>query len=195
MLGLGVVAAVIGFATLAVSGTGGSAAAAPSQTATASASAPAATPSPGPSADGSVPLPHFGSSPTSATTEPTIATPPPAPAPAPAPVPAAGSVGGGGGAAVARVPLRVYNNGTIHGLAAQAAQDFRNSGWTVTAEGNYPSGIISTSTVYYRPGTDEQAAAQLLGSQFGLRVEPRFAGLDDASPGLIVIVTNDYQRR
>ena len=33
------------------------------------------------------------------------------------------------------------------------------------------------------------------GSQFGLRVEPRFAGIDDATPGLIVIVTNDYQKR
>ena len=34
-----------------------------------------------------------------------------------------------------------------------------------------------------------------MASAFGLRSEPRFVGLDDASPGLIVIVTNDYQKR
>ena len=60
---------------------------------------------------------------------------------------------------------------------------------------NYPSGIIATSTVYYRPGTAEQSAASSLASAFGLRVEPRFTGIDDAAPGLIVIVTNDYQKR
>jgi hypothetical protein len=49
--------------------------------------------------------------------------------------------------------------------------------------------------VYYRPGTGEQQAAQAIGNQFSLRVEPRFAGLDEASPGLIVIATNDYRGR
>ena len=56
-------------------------------------------------------------------------------------------------------------------------------------------GIIPTSTVYYRPGTGEQGSAERIGSEFGLRAAPRFAGLTDASPGLIVIVTNDYQKR
>ena len=55
--------------------------------------------------------------------------------------------------------------------------------------------MIPTSTVYYRPGTGEQSSAQQIGTEFGLRAEPRFAGLADASPGLIVIVTDDYQRR
>jgi hypothetical protein len=94
-----------------------------------------------------------------------------------------------------RAPLRVYNNSTITGLAARAAADFRNAGWQVEEVGNYPSGIIPTSTVYYRPGTSEQQAAQALAGQFGLRVEPRFSGLDEATPGLIVIATNDYQGR
>jgi hypothetical protein len=35
----------------------------------------------------------------------------------------------------------------------------------------------------------------LLASTFGLRAEPRFAGIDDTTPGLIVIVTSDYQKR
>lgn len=94
-----------------------------------------------------------------------------------------------------RAPLRVYNNSTISGLASRAAEDFRAAGWPVEVVANYSGGTIPTSTVYFRPGSGEEAAARQLGSEFGLRVEPRFAGLGDASPGLIVIVTNDYQRR
>ena len=118
------------------------------------------------------------------------------PAPAdPAPVIRRRSVRAGGGAAVAHGPVRVYNNSTITGLAARAANDFRADGWQVAQVANYPSGIIATSTVYYRPGTAEQSAASSLASAFGLRAEPRFSGIDDATPGLIVIVTNDYQKR
>ena len=102
---------------------------------------------------------------------------------------------GGAGPAVAHGPVRVYNNSTITGLAARAADDFRANGWQVSQVANYPSGIIATSTVYYRPGTAEQSAASSLASAFGLRAEPRFTGIDDAAPGLIVIVTNDYQKR
>lgn len=89
----------------------------------------------------------------------------------------------------------MYNNSTITGLADRAADHFRAAGWPVTEVGNYSSGIIPTSTVYYRPGTDEESSARRLGDEFGLRVEPRFAGLQQASPGLIVIVTRDYRRR
>jgi hypothetical protein len=127
---------------------------------------------------------------------------------APAAAPGAAGTGGGtggsgssvdgsgdGGGGVVRAPVRVYNNSTITGLAARAAQDFRADGWQVAQVANYPTGVIATSTVYYRPGTAEQSAASSLASAFGLRVEPRFTGIDDATPGLIVIVTNDYQKR
>ena len=94
-------------------------------------------------------------------------------------------------------PVRVYNNSRISGLAAGAANDLRKAGWTVNAVDNYSEsqGLIATSTVYYRPGTNEQSSAELMGNEFGLRAAPRFAGLTDATPGLIVIVTSDYQRR
>ncbi|MEU6647162.1 LytR C-terminal domain-containing protein [Saccharomonospora sp. NPDC046836] len=91
------------------------------------------------------------------------------------------------------VGLRVYNNSTIKGLANTAADDFRAQGWNVVQVDNYPSGIIPTSTAYFRPGTDEEAAARSLAGQFGLRVEPRFDGIQDSSPGVIVIVTQDYE--
>jgi LytR cell envelope-related transcriptional attenuator len=88
--------------------------------------------------------------------------------------------------------VRVYNNSTIRGLAAKAGADFARAGWQVEVTGNYPSGVIPTSTVYFRAGTPEEAAAVALGNQFDLRIQPRFPGIDPASPGLIVIVTNDY---
>lgn len=89
-------------------------------------------------------------------------------------------------------PVRVFNNGTIAKLAAQAARDFEADGWNVVEVGNYSDGIIPTTTVYFRQGTDEEAAARQLGKKFGMRVEPRFTGIGGASPGLIVMITNDY---
>lgn len=94
--------------------------------------------------------------------------------------------------ASSRGTVRVYNNSTIRGLAARAADDFTAAGWAVVEVGNYPQGIIPTTTVYYPEGTDEQAIAEAIGAEFGMRVEPRFAGIENAPPGLIVIVTNDY---
>ncbi|WP_027945730.1 LytR C-terminal domain-containing protein [Amycolatopsis taiwanensis] len=91
------------------------------------------------------------------------------------------------------VPVRVYNNSTITGLAARAADNFRSDGWNVAESGNYPYGIIPHSTAYFTPGTDEETAAKALAAAFGLRAEPRFEGIENSSPGVIVIVTNDFQ--
>jgi hypothetical protein len=194
LLGVAAVATVIGLGTLATESNNSAAAPASSISATATTGATSSTESvsasasagtaapPGAAPDGASPGAAPGGGPPGAAPGggPPGAAPAAQPAPAPAPV---------------RAPLRVYNNSTIPGLAAKAAADFRAAGWPVEAVGNYSSGIIPTSTVYYRPGTDEEAAARQLGAEFGLRVEPRFAGLGGASPGLIVIVTNDYQRR
>jgi hypothetical protein len=89
--------------------------------------------------------------------------------------------------------VRVYNNSTVAGLAQRAADELREAGWPVVGVANYPSGTIPTTTVYYRPGTAEQSAAELLADEFGMRVEPRFEGLREFEPGLVVIVTSDYQ--
>ncbi len=91
-----------------------------------------------------------------------------------------------------RGEVRVYNNSTIRGLAARAASDLTDAGWTVVEVGNYAQGTIPTTTAYYQEGTDQQADAEALGDQFGMRVEPRFSGIENADSGLIVIVTNDY---
>ncbi|MCU1608642.1 MAG: hypothetical protein QOH09_2048 [Pseudonocardiales bacterium] len=91
-----------------------------------------------------------------------------------------------------RGEVRVYNNSTIRGLAARAARDLSAAGWTVVEVGNYARGTIPTTTVYYQEGTDQRAAAEALADQFKVRVEARFPGIESASPGLIMIVTNDY---
>jgi len=186
LLGAGAVAALIGLATLLPGGgstTTPAATTPPPAPTAAPTAAPGATVAaqPAPSAPAAVP-----------TVGPTVAIAAPPPA---VPAPAAPQAGAGGGNAVARGPVRVYNNSTVTGLAARAANDFRADGWQVGQVSNYSQGIIPTSTVYYRPGTAEQTAATRIASEFGLRTEPRFSGIDDATPGLIVIVTNDYQKR
>jgi hypothetical protein len=194
LLGIGVIAGIIGLASLFLDGSGGNGQAAAPPAATEAPGTPTPEPSPAPSAPPSgqtvptdpntVTVPTFGPSPT-----PGVA--------APAPAPPAGDTGteagGGGGAGETRGPIRVYNNSTITGLAANAAADFEAAGWEVSVVANYPFGIISTTTVYYRPGTAEQTTAEELGREFGMRVHERFEGLEDASPGVIVIVTNDYK--
>ncbi|OQO92748.1 hypothetical protein B1813_11380 [Saccharomonospora piscinae] len=91
------------------------------------------------------------------------------------------------------VAVRVYNNSNIGGLAAEASGDLRAEGWDVVETGNYSAGVIPETTVYFRPGTDEESAARSLADSFGMRVEPRFDGIADASPGVIVIVARDYE--
>ena len=93
----------------------------------------------------------------------------------------------------AKVSVRVYNNSTITGLASKASDEVRASGWTVADTGNYSQGTIPTTTVYYRPGTDEEASAKELAAVLRARVEPRFTGIEKSPAGIILIVTNDYQ--
>jgi hypothetical protein len=119
----------------------------------------------------------------------------PAVSPPGPPSTAAGPPAGDNGAsaiAASRGEVRVYNNSTIRGLAARAAHDLSAAGWTVVEVGNYARGTIPTTTVYYQEGTDQRAAAEGLAAEFKVRVEARFPGIEDASPGLIMIVTNDY---
>jgi hypothetical protein len=199
LIGVGIVAGVIGLATTALGNgngaDGGTNAAAPTSATAPAEPGPGATPT-----DGSVPLPSFG--PTG-----NIGAPPttePGAGGAGAAGGAGGTGGTGSGAAAGggvvspdtlKAPVRVYNNSTIGGLAERARTDFESAGWNVTEARNYSDGIIPTSTVYYRPGTAEQGAADALARQFGMRSEPRFSGIEDATPGIIVIVTKDYQQR
>jgi hypothetical protein len=177
LLGVAVGAALVGLVTLGTGPRDGGEAIQPSPTTETTTQTVTDTLAPG--------QPTGAPGETTTTTTPAPETPPPPPptttAEPPAPPPAPPTT----------APVRVYNNSTIDGLAARAASEFTRAGWPVEEVANYP-GRIPTSTVYYQPGTGQEAFAQRLASQFDLRVEPRFPGIERASSGLIVIVTNDY---
>jgi LytR cell envelope-related transcriptional attenuator len=180
LLGVAAGALLVGLITLGVlrgggGGDGGNAAPTTVQT-----TGGGATGLPGTTTGNPSPAPGTG---TAAPAPSTTTQAPPAATPAPPPAP--------------RPSIRVYNNSRISGLAQQAADDFIRHGWNVVTVGNYPerAARLTTSTVYFRPGTGEEAAAQELAKQFNLKVEPRFNGIErvvGADPGLIVIATNDY---
>jgi hypothetical protein len=92
------------------------------------------------------------------------------------------------------VQVRVYNNGTVHGMASRVAGKMRRAGWHVTTVGNYPGseGVVPATTVYYRPGTREHAAAEKIAKHWGMRAKPRFRGIQHADPGVIVILTSNW---
>lgn len=191
LIGVALIAAVIGIVT-AVSGGGNEQTAAPSSSAT--------QPAPGGPAPSESGAPGSSSAPPTTTTGAPSATgtetAPPAASGQPGQPGQSAAPNGGvpaDQAAAKWVPVRVYNNSTIKGLAAKAADDFRADGWNVVSVDNYPYGVIPTTTAYYTEGTDEETAAKALAADFGMKAEPRFDGIKNSSPGVIVIVTNDYQ--
>ncbi|MGQ0777811.1 MAG: LytR C-terminal domain-containing protein [Pseudonocardiales bacterium] len=196
LLGLAAVAALIGLLAIATGGEQTDASQLPVATSTSQSAAdePPTTlilPTPT-SPPGILPTP---TSPPGSTPATSLAPLPAAPDPADDPAaPAAPGTDTGvvGGPPDYRGEARIYNNSTISGLASRAADDLNAAGWTVVEVANYSGGRIPTSTVYYQEGTDQRATAEAIGAHFGIRVEPRFDGIANARPGVIVIVTNDY---
>ncbi|MET9230843.1 LytR C-terminal domain-containing protein [Lentzea sp. NPDC003310] len=175
LLGVAAVALVIGVVSLFGGGSSdtppaaeGTSTAPPAASETSSAQPPASTPP--------------SSAPVTTTASPTV--PPASSVVPPPPVTQPG---------VAKAPVRIYNNSTITGLASKASDEVRANGWAVEGTGNYSGGTIPTTTVYFRPGTEEEASAKELASVLRARVEPRFDGIQSSAPGIILIVTNDYQ--
>ncbi|GAA4889632.1 LytR C-terminal domain-containing protein [Saccharopolyspora cebuensis] len=181
LIGAGAVAAVIGVVTLASGGQAENSAQ-PPRPAAATSSPEADPPAPPPPEDPAAEDPPADEPPTSS-----AAQQPPAPPQRPpetiAPPPQSQP----------RILVRVYNNSTIEGLAQRAADDLLTAGYEVPDVGNYARGIVPTTTVYYREGTGEKAQAEEIARALGARVAPRFDGIQDATPGLIAIITNDYQ--
>jgi hypothetical protein len=177
LLGVALIALVIGVATLFTGGNGTN-------------NAEGTSTPPGPATSGpasSTEAPASSTAPqatTTTTTSPPTTTPPPTAGTTTPPPPVTPT---------AKPPVRIYNNSTIAGLAARASDDVKRSGWEVAETGNYSQGQIPTTTVYFRPGTEEEASAKQLASVMRARVEERFEGIQAAHDGIIVIVTNDYK--
>ncbi|MDV7196445.1 LytR C-terminal domain-containing protein, partial [Rhodococcus kroppenstedtii] len=117
------------------------------------------------------------------------APPPPPPRGAPAGAPTTTTTATTSGASSAS-PIRVLNNSEVSGLAAETATRLESAGFAVGETGNYSSGVIAASTVYYDPAVPgQQAQAERIARTLGFGSEPRFAGIANASPGIVVIVT------
>jgi len=182
LLGVAAVALVIGI-VMALSGGSSNQAAGPSNHPAAPPPTEAAPPTASaPPSESASATPSPSTTPSSAET--TTIVPPPVGSPE--------DGGGQSAGANSDVPVRVYNNSLVKGLAERAAADFRDAGYNVVEVANYPQGVISTTTIYYRPGTAEQATAQSLARQFGAQAQPRFPGIANASPGVIAIITKDF---
>ncbi|WP_328448172.1 LytR C-terminal domain-containing protein [Amycolatopsis sp. NBC_00438] len=185
LIGVAIVAAVIGGIS-ALSGGGSNEA------------GPSGTPStqPGTPPGGTSPTVTPPSTPPPSTTSPTSPTPSsPTPGQPTPGQPTSGQPGQPGDQQTGNkwVTVRVFNNSLIKDLAERAANDFRGDGWTVNEVGNYSQGTIPVTTAFYRPGTDEEAAAKQLAQEFQIKAEPRFPGIESASPGVIIIVTKEYE--
>ncbi|WP_245718487.1 LytR C-terminal domain-containing protein [Nocardia miyunensis] len=94
------------------------------------------------------------------------------------------------GAVDKSIPVRVLNNSTVAGLAAKTKTKLTANGWNVTGTGNYASGVLSKTTVFYENSPHQQATAQAIASQLGGIAQPRTSALSGSAPGIIVIVTD-----
>lgn len=95
------------------------------------------------------------------------------------------------GAADTSVPVRVLNNSTVSGLASRTGSQLTSAGFDVAETGNYPGGVIAKTTVYYGDSPNERETAEAVAKELGVSAEPRFPGIADSAPGVVVIVTGN----
>lgn len=97
---------------------------------------------------------------------------------------------------VTSVPVRVFNNSNVTGLAGRTGDSLRSAGFAVSDVANMPSnqGVVPESVAYFGTGPGEQEAAQAIAGQLGIPAAPRPAGFAADTPGVIVIVTQDLDR-
>ena len=81
-------------------------------------------------------------------------------------------------------PVRVYNNSTIKGLAARAADDVKAQGWPSSPSPTTPRASSPPAPSTTGRARRRRRSARALGRAFGVRVEPRFDGSErrDARP-------------
>lgn len=87
-------------------------------------------------------------------------------------------------------PVRVFNNSEVAGLAAQTASLLEDEGFVISETGNYSDGLIATTSVYYGTGAGERETAEAVADALGVTAQPRFEGIANSSPGVIVILTS-----
>lgn len=93
------------------------------------------------------------------------------------------------GAPESAAPVRIYNNSEVAGLAAQTASLLEDEGFVISETGNYSDGLLTQTSVFYG-SADERETAEAVANALGVSAQPRFEGIVDADPGVIVIVTS-----
>ncbi|HWE88992.1 MAG TPA: LytR C-terminal domain-containing protein [Pseudonocardiaceae bacterium] len=176
LIGLAVIAVGLGVFALVSGGSTGSASPPPKPVSATSAPASHTTTTAPTTTTTATTVPPATSSSPAAPTPATTIVPPPATAPANAAAP---------------VPVQVYNNGTMKGLADRAAAEFRAAGFDVVEVGNYAQTVLPHTTAYYTSPAEQQVADQLA-QRYGMRTAPRFPLIGTYPPGVIVILTNDF---
>lgn len=108
----------------------------------------------------------------------------------------AGSVPGDVAPGTTNVPVQIFNNSNVTGLAARTGESLRETGFAVGDVANMPSnrGVVAESTAFYGTGPGEQQAAEAVAAQLGISAKPRPADMAGDAPGVIVIVTQDLDR-
>ncbi|MGN0101839.1 MAG: LytR C-terminal domain-containing protein [Dietzia sp.] len=102
----------------------------------------------------------------------------------------------GAGPDVTAVPVQIFNNSTVTGLAGRTGEALRERGFAVGDVANMPSnrGVVAQSTAFFGSGPGEREAAEAIAAQLGITAKPRPADLAGEAPGVIVIVTQDLDR-
>ncbi|MBS9375618.1 LytR C-terminal domain-containing protein [Rhodococcus sp. B50] len=185
LISLGILFAGLGFASLGDSDDEPAPAAAP--TTTAAVPAAPSPPSPRSAAVPSAPAAGNGATsapaPAGATTSAAVSSVPSLPA-------ASGTSLAADTSPAATAPVRVFNNSEVAGLAAQTATYLEDEGFTITETGNYSEGLLPQTSVFYGSSPGEQQTATAVAESLGVTAQPRFEGIRDAAPGVIVIVTS-----
>ena len=122
-----------------------------------------------------------------ATTEPSPAEPSPTPTPAPeptveAPPPPAPEPD-------LTTVVNVFNSTSIQGLAADAADQLEDVGWTEVDTGNYAGGTLAASTVFY-PTPELEVSARAVADALGIATVQ--LAESDAGDGIDVVLERDF---
>ncbi|GAA2726443.1 hypothetical protein CAE01nite_25700 [Cellulomonas aerilata] len=86
-------------------------------------------------------------------------------------------------------PVTVFNSTSISGLAAEAADQLSDAGWSEVDSGNYPGGTLPSSTVFY--GTAElEVSARAVADVLGIAAVE--LAESDATAGIEVVLERDF---
>jgi hypothetical protein len=83
----------------------------------------------------------------------------------------------------------VLNSTSVQGLAAEAAEQLEDAGWSDVGSGNYPGGTLPASTVYYA-AADLEVSARAVAEVLG--IDAVELAENDTTEGIEVVLERDF---